>query len=444
MTQISIVGFGRFGKTLYRLLKDDFSIVIYSRNPQTIDEKDEAKHTPFTQDLKKIYSSTYIFYAVPISAFDEVIQSHLPFITEKNILIDVLSVKLHPMHVFTKYLKDSSIQAILTHPMFGPDSTQNGFSGLPIIIDKFRSSDETFAFWVEYLTQKKLNVIQMSPSEHDTIAGNSQGLTHFIGRLLDEYPLTPSSIDSIGTQKLLEIREQTCNDTWQLFMDLQHFNPHTKHMRIRLGEIYDSLYNKLLPKQRDPNSITFGIQGGEGSFNEEALQYYVKREGISDYTITYLYTSGNVLHALHIGDIDRGLFATHNSVGGIVNESIEAMAKYKFNIVNQFAIKISHALLIRKDAQFSEITEIMSHPQVFAQCKETLSHKYPSLKLINGEGELIDHAKVAKELSEKKLPKHIATMGSRGLAKLYNLTIIEDNLEDARENYTSFLLASRI
>ena len=155
------------------------------------------------------------------------------------------------------------------------------------------------------------------------------------------------------------------------------------------------------------------------------------------------YTSENVLEALHNGEIDRGQFAIHNSVGGVVEESINAMAKYKFTIIDQFAIKISHALMIRNDADFSEVTTIMSHPQVFAQCKDTLSKKYPHLKQTSGEGELIDHAVVAKHLSEGQLPKHIATMGSKVLAKLYDLKIIEDNLQDATENYTSFLQVAR-
>ncbi|MBI4038451.1 prephenate dehydratase [Candidatus Daviesbacteria bacterium] len=211
----------------------------------------------------------------------------------------------------------------------------------------------------------------------------------------------------------------------------------------RFGEIYDQIYNKLLPRQLNAHYLTFGIQGGIGSFNEEAIQYYLKKEGIKKYRIKYLYTSENVLRALHKGDIDRGQLAIHNSVGGIVDESIEAMANYKFKIIEEFAIKISHALMIRKDATFSEITTIMTHPQVLAQCKGTLVKKYPHIKQTSGEKALIDHAVVAKHLSEGKLPKNIATMGSKVIAEIYDLQIIEDNLQDAEENYTSFLQVAR-
>ncbi len=60
---IAIVGFGRFGKTLYRLLKDDFELLIISR-----------------KNAKDIVKSEVIFYCVPISIFESVIKSH------KNIL----------------------------------------------------------------------------------------------------------------------------------------------------------------------------------------------------------------------------------------------------------------------------------------------------------------------------------------------------------------------
>src|SRR6202043_2424300 len=39
------------------------------------------------------------------------------------------------------------------------------------------------------------------------------------------------------------------------------------------------------------------------------------------------------------GTIDRGLFAIHNSAGGMVGESVAAMASYRFSIVEEFAIK---------------------------------------------------------------------------------------------------------
>ena len=434
---VTIIGFGRFGKTLYELLKDDFNITIYQR------KQTENKDYPITNNLQKAYESEIIFFAVPVQTFESVIKEHKQYFRPEHILIDVLAVKSYPAKIFSEHLKNTKTQALLTHPIFGPDSAKNGFDNLPIVVNKFLTKDETYNFWKNYFFQKKLRVVELTAEEHDKLAAKSLGLTHFIGRLLDEFGTEQTPIDTIGATKLLEVKEQTCNDTWDLFMDLQHYNPYTKEMRVKLGEAYDKLYNKLIPKQKNEEYITIGIQGGKGSFNEEAIIYYLKRNGITNYKIEYLHTTKNALRALYEGDVDEGLFAIHNSTGGIVMESVEAMARYKFLIIEEFAITISHALMIRKDATLRDITEIMSHPQVFAQCKKTLMQKYPNLKQISGEGELIDHALVAKKLGEEKLPKNIATMGSKILAEIYSLKVIEDNLQDLDENYTSFLLVGR-
>lgn len=443
MKKVSIVGFGRFGKTLYRLIKDDFEVTVYTRNDIKLAGVVLSANTNTTKNISDIYKSEVIFYAVPISEFEEVISSHKKYFKDGQLLIDLLAVKILPAKIFEKYLKNSKIQVLLTHPMFGPDSAKNGFKGLSIILDKFKTDEATYSFWKNYFKSKNLLVVELSAEKHDRLGANSLGLTHFLGRLLEEFHMKPTKIDPVGAKKLLEIKEQVCNDTWQMFTDLQHYNPYTKDMRIKLGDAYDKLYNKLLPKQVDPNFITIGIQGGKGSFNEEAVFYYLKREGIEDYKIKYLYTSENVLSALHKGEIDRAQFAIHNSLGGIVMESVEAMARYKFKIVSHFAIIISHALMIRKDVNFGDVSTIMSHPQVFAQCKHTLLEKYPHLKQTSGEDELIDHAIVAKYLSEGKLQKNIATMGSKILAEIYNLKVVEDNLQDAKENYTSFMQVVR-
>lgn len=440
--QVSIVGYGRFGKVLHRLLKDDFAVVVYTRS-EIKDRLQFNKKTTVAASVKDIYKSDVVFYAVPIESFEKVIREHRRYFYNHHLLIDVLSVKLHAAKVFGKYLRGTKIQAMLTHPMFGPDSSQRGFAGLPIILDKFRTNNENYNFWKNYFISKKLRVIEMTAKQHDKLAANSQGLTHFLGRLLEAFGLEPSPIDSIGTKKLLEVKNQTTNDTWQLFMNLQHYNPYTAQMRVRLGQKFDQLYNKLLPEQVKPGLLTFGIQGGRGSFNEEAVLDYIRRAKIKNYKIKYLYTAANVLKALYQGKIDRGQMAIYNSAGGIVNESIQAMANYKFRIVDKFSIKITHALMIRKDANLSDVTTIMTHPQVLAQCKKNLKQKYPRLKCISGKGKYIDHAFVAKNLGNKKLPKYIATIGSRILADLYDLKIVEENLQDLKENQTTFLQISR-
>lgn len=436
MKKVAIVGFGRFGKVLHRLLKNDFELVVINRN-----------------NAKDIIKTDVIFYCVPISSFESVIRSHREYFRENHLLIDVLSVKIHPKKIFEKYLKGSKTQAILTHPMFGPDSSKNGFNGLPMIMDKFKASEENFNFWKDFFVKKGLKIVEMSAQRHDQLAANSQGVTHFIGRLLEKFNFRPTEIDSLGAKKLADVMGQTCNDTWQLFNDLQSFNPYTKAMRIKLGRTYDLLYNQLLPKKIDKKKIIFGIQGGRGSFNEEAIMFHINKNKIKKFQIKYLYTSEKVLKNLHEGNIDFGLFAIQNAVGGVVEESTHAMAKYKFKIVEEFQILIRHFLMKRKNVPTSEINTIMAHSQNFRQCKVNLAKKYANLKQVSGQGDLIDTAKCAESLAKThlrqdyggqvKIDKNTAILGPKILSDIYDFDIIDEDLQDSKNNLTTFFLVSR-
>lgn len=192
-----------------------------------------------------------------------------------------------------------------------------------------------------------------------------------------------------------------------------------------------------------PDAIVFGIQGGRGSFNEEALLDYVKRHKIKKFETMYLYVTEKVLYRLHRGDIDYGLFALHNSIGGVVDESLRAMARYMFRTVEEFAIPVRHFLMKRKDVEEQEITVIVAHPQVLKQCARTLRERYSHLAQKSGTGDLLDTAAAARALSEGKLPRTTAILGPRSLADLYGFDIIAENLQDEQDNATSFLLVKR-
>jgi len=428
MKKIVIVGYGRFGKTLSRLFGNDFEIGVFHHDSLPA----------------KIFSfAKTVFYCVPIDSFEKIIKRHTKYV-DGHLLIDVLSVKEHPKKIFAHYLKGTNGRSLLTHPMFGPDSSKSGFAGLPIVLDQNTALDEEYVFWKIYFEKKNLQIVEISAHEHDRLAAYSQGLTHFVGRLLQNMKMVKSPIDTVGTKKLFEVVDQTCHDSEQLFENLQTYNSYTKKMRIQLGAAYDKLYEKLLPKRVNKKKIIFGIQGGKGSFNEEALHAYVKKHNIQKYHVKYLYTTEKVLKNLHEGTIDFGLFAIENAVGGVVQESTYAMAKYRFAIHEEFSIVISHHLMKRKDVSFSRVKTIMAHDQVFRQCKATLQKKYPSYIQKVGTGDYLDTAKAAYGLATGKLPKNIAILGPRILADIYGFDVVDENLQDNQQrNLTTFFMVKR-
>ena len=441
---VGVVGLGRFGRLWASMLQHDFTLRAFDSDP--VRRAEAARQGLGVASLRDTLASDAVCYCVPISAFEATITEHLPLFRElggTRTLIDVLSVKLHAREVFERHLPPA-YQALLTHPLFGPDSVAaSGMPGQTIVIDGYRLPADTLQAWRTYFETKGLVVVPMSADEHDRLAAESQGVTHFVGRTLERFGFTPTPIDTLGTRRLQDVTSQVSNDTWQLFVDLQTLNPHTKAMRLRLSEAQDSVFDLLLPNRLHADRMVVGIQGGRGSFNEDAARYYMSRTPEVRSEIVYLHTTERVLRALHEGEVDRGVFAIHNSVGGMVGESVTAMARYRFAIVEEFAIKISHALMIGSGADFSKVDTVMAHPQVLRQCRTNLEKKYANLKQTSGEGDLIDQAKVAELLGSGELADSIATMGSRTLADLNGLRVVEDNLQDLDENFTSFLFVER-
>lgn len=188
----------------------------------------------------------------------------------------------------------------------------------------------------------------------------------------------------------------------------------------------------------------FGIQGGKGSFNQQALQFYTEREGITEFETKFLYTTHRVLKQLDLNVIQYGIFAIQNSVGGVVEETVHAMGAFTFHIVDEFQIPIQHFLMRRKNVKDEDIHTIMTHPQVIKQCKSTLGkHFEAQYTITSGEGDLIDHAVVAEHLSEGKLPNSTAVIGPKVLADIYNFEIMAENLQDDETNNTTFFVVKK-
>ena len=188
--------------------------------------------------------------------------------------------------------------------------------------------------------------------------------------------------------------------------------------------------------------IIFGIQGGKGSFNHEAILEYIKKNKIKNYEIQHLLTTNKVLDCLSKNHINYGLFAICNSIGGIVDESIEAIVKYTFKIEEKITMPIRHFLMKHRQIDWKNVKQILTHPQVIKQCRQTLNEKYSYCEVSSGKNNLIGHAEVAKRIWQGKLCKNIAVIGPKQLAQLYNLDIVDKDLQDNKKNLTTFLLVS--
>ena len=181
--------------------------------------------------------------------------------------------------------------------------------------------------------------------------------------------------------------------------------------------------------------VKIGIQGGKGSFSEAAGEVFAKNHGIENFEIIFQISSEMVLNGVENGSTDFGIFAMENAQGGVVIESVEALAEHQCKIVEMFHIPISQNLLALHDMFVGDITEIHSHQQALRQCRNYLSDNFWTRPLIEAD----DTAEAARRLSEGKLPKTAGVIGNKNCADLYNLKIVEHDIHDLKNNLTLFL-----
>ncbi|HUI69768.1 MAG TPA: prephenate dehydrogenase/arogenate dehydrogenase family protein [Spirochaetia bacterium] len=243
---IGVYGLGRFGYFWAEQLAAHATVFAYSRDPGRPTPKGVTRIGE-----EELLSVPVIVLCVAISALEDVLRRMGPRLPSGALVMDTCSVKTYPVDLMQRLLP-GSVSVLGTHPMFGPDSGRNGLQGLPLILCPARVSDHQTVQWREFFESLGLAVSTMSPDDHDREAAFTQGVTHYIGRVLSDFGVRRSPIGTVGFNKLLEIVEQTCNDPWQLFLDLQRYNPHTREMRARLskslstvmGAIDDSLEGK--------------------------------------------------------------------------------------------------------------------------------------------------------------------------------------------------------
>lgn len=114
-----------------------------------------------------------------------------------------------------------------------------------------------------------------------------------------------------------------------------------------------------------------------------------------------------------------------NSIEGIVRETLDNLSSLKkedFKIIAETTMGVEHAL-VGFAKHKSDIKVVRSHPQALAQCKRYLQENFPD--------SLIEEATLSTSAGIRSLApsdKSIAAIGSIECAEMYNIPVIEENI----------------
>ena len=176
--------------------------------------------------------------------------------------------------------------------------------------------------------------------------------------------------------------------------------------------------------------MKIAYQGVAGSYSEScAKEKYPDCETIPCKTFDDCFEKANNNSSV------KAIIPESNKTTG--NIGVEYLIfKYRLNIFAEHFFPINHNLLGLPGSKLSDIKDIYSHAQALSQSSIFIKkNKF-------NENVRADTAGSAKYISEAK-DKSKAAISSNLSADIYNLQILESNIQDEKENVTRFLIMQK-
>lgn len=141
----------------------------------------------------------------------------------------------------------------------------------------------------------------------------------------------------------------------------------------------------------------------------------------------------NVFAEVENGHCDYGVVPVENSIEGAVTHTFDLLVDSDLKICSQILLEISHNLLSKEP--FGRIKKIYSKPEVFGQCRSWLQANFPNAQCIATASTTMAAQIAAKERGSACIASSLA-------AKVYNLQLLKNDIEDSAHNITRFFVIS--
>ena len=177
-----------------------------------------------------------------------------------------------------------------------------------------------------------------------------------------------------------------------------------------------------------------GYLGPSGTFSHQAALDW---SGKNEETVEFK-TINAAIKAVDDGKITRAIVPIENSIEGAVNVTLDMLAfDVNLHITGEYILKISQNLLAAPNTDAKAIKTIASHPQAVGQCSRILNSKYSYADI-----EYADSTAAAAKLAAAS-GGTVACIGSKALADIYGLQVIEPDCGDDKSNSTRFVIIEK-
>jgi len=138
-----------------------------------------------------------------------------------------------------------------------------------------------------------------------------------------------------------------------------------------------------------------------------------------------------VFRIVEAGGANFGAVPVENSSAGVINHTLDLFMKSPLVISGEVALRIRHNLLTELDS-LDKIERVYAHQQSLSQCDGWLSKHLPNAERI----EMNSNAQAVVQAKEIGA----ASIGGVLAAELYDVPILEANIEDEPDNTTRFAI----
>jgi len=180
---------------------------------------------------------------------------------------------------------------------------------------------------------------------------------------------------------------------------------------------------------------TYAYLGPRGTFTEAALLAMPESQGAQ------LLPVASVAQALDLvrnGEVTGALVPIENSVEGSVPTTLDELSHGSMlQIVDEIAIPVEFALLVRPGTKLSEIKRVATHPHAHAQCAGWIAQNLPDVHVLPA----MSTAAAAAELTPEA--NYQAAIASTAAAAHYGLEILQDGIADQSAAWTRFILVRK-
>lgn len=260
---IGIVGLGNFGALTASILSKYFEVLIYHYRKKEENNKRAKIIGAKLIELNEITKCDIVILTTPISQTENTIKKIAPLMKKNSLLIDTCSVKVLPCNWLSKH-STKNIEILGTHPMFGPTTSKFNFkkqewtlNNLQTVLCPLRISKTRLLEIKKFLKSLGLKVIVTSPENHDRQNAKTLSFVHFLGRSLLASGIDHQEIFTPGYWDLLKILPHTTSDNWQLFYDMNNYNPYSSALREKFRDAGFELEEKIITN-KDKNDLEIG------------------------------------------------------------------------------------------------------------------------------------------------------------------------------------------